>query len=210
MSTSHTSPSSERHHEHQHVRGEFHMARQEDLRLIQGKGHFTADTHYDDQLHMYVIRSMHAHALIKKLNLEAVKSAPGVVCVLTADDLAAHGGHELPHPVSLTSPAGVAQHVNKMPLLAKDRVRFVGQPIAFVVAKTAFEAQNASELADIEFEELQAVATVQEAIQPGAPMLFENAPGNVSVDFESGDRAKVEAAFASATFVSKVQINSQR
>ena len=210
MSASHTQPQDHSHHEHQHVRGEFHMARQEDLRLIQGKGHFTADTHYEGQLHMYVIRSMHAHALIKRLNLDAVKSAPGVVCVLTADDLAAHGGHELPHPVSLTSPAGVAQRVNKMPLLAKDRVRFVGQPIAFVVAQTAFEAQNASELADIEFEELQAVATVHEAIQPDAPLLFENAPGNVSVDFESGDRAKVEAAFASATFVSKVQVNSQR
>ena len=96
MSSHHTSPKSNHHHEHQHVKGEFHMARQEDLRLIQGKGHFTADTHYEGQLHMYVIRSMHAHAVIKRLNLDAVKSAPGVVCVLTADDLSAHGGHELP------------------------------------------------------------------------------------------------------------------
>jgi carbon-monoxide dehydrogenase large subunit len=210
MNSNHSTPNSKHAHEHQHVSGEFHMARQEDLRLIQGKGHFTADTHYEGQLHMHVIRSVHGHAKIKRLNLEAVKSAPGVVCVLTADDLAAHGGVELPHPVSLTSPQGVAQHVNKMPLLAKDRVRFVGQPIAFVVANSAFEAQNASELADIDFEELQAVASVHDAIQPGAPLLHDNAPGNVSVDFESGDRAKVEAAFANAAHVSTVQVNSQR
>lgn len=210
MSENLNSPHAQSHLERHALSAGLPLARQEDLRLIQGKGHFTADTHYEGQLHMHVIRSMHAHANIKRLNLEAVRLAPGVVCVLTAEDLLAHGGQELPHPVSLTSPAGVAQRVNKMPLLAKDRVRFVGQPIAFVIAQSAFEAQNASELADIEFEELQAVSSVQQALKPGAPVLFENAPDNISVDFESGDRSKVEAAFASATFVSQVQVNSQR
>ena len=131
------------------------FSRQEDLRLITGKGQFTADQSYPGMLHMVVIRSIHAHANIKSLDLSAVKSAPGVKMVLTQADLMAHGAQDLPHAVTLTSIAGEPQKINKMPVLAKDKVHFVGQPIAFVIAETSLQAQDASELAQIEFEVFQ-------------------------------------------------------
>ncbi len=186
------------------------FSRQEDLRLITGKGQFTADQSYPGMLHMVVIRSIHAHANIKSLDLSAVKSAPGVKMVLTQADLMAHGAQDLPHAVTLTSIAGEPQKINKMPVLAKDKVHFVGQPIAFVIAETSLQAQDASELAQIEFEVLDACSDVSSALKHEAPVLHKDMANNVSCVFSSGDKASVEQAFAIAKHTSQVCVNSQR
>ena len=185
-------------------------ARAEDHRLITGQGQFTADYQYPGMLHMHVIRSMHANARIQRMDLSAVSSAPGVRWVMTAQDIDAHGGQDLPNAVAVKDRHGEAQRVARMPVLARDSVRFVGQPIAMVIADSALQAQDAADLADIEFEVLDAVSTMDAALKPGAPVLHEASPDNVSAEFEAGDAAAVEAAFAKARYVSTVRVNSQR
>ena len=186
------------------------FSRQEDLHLITGQGKFTADQSYPGMLHMAVIRSVHAHAKILSMDLTAVKASPGVKLVLAHDDIVREGAQDLPHAVNLTSIDGEPQKINKMPVLAKHRVHFVGQPIAFVVAQTAYQAQDACELAQIEFEVLQACADVASTLANEAPVLHEAMANNVSCVFSSGDKASAEAAFAKAAHVSEVCVNSQR
>ncbi|MFM7570610.1 MAG: xanthine dehydrogenase family protein molybdopterin-binding subunit [Betaproteobacteria bacterium] len=194
-----------------HVAGQpIRYARREDHRLITGAGRFAADHLAPDMLHAYVIRSTHAHAWIRRCDLSAVASASGVRLVLTAADIEVDGPKELPNLMAVTSPDGAPQRVVLMPVLARDRVHFLGQPIAFVVADTADAAQDAAELALIDYEELAAVASFDEAIAPGAIALHPGVPGNLSVHYEAGDRAAVDAAFARATYVSRLKINSQR
>ena len=185
-------------------------ARTEDHRLITGQGQYTADVHYPGTLHLHVIRSMHAHARIVRMDLSAVAAAPGVRWVMSADDIDQHGGQDLPNAVSVKDRHGEAQRVARMPVLARDRVRFVGQPIAFVIADSAYQAQDAAELADIEFDSLPAASSVDAALSAGAPVLHEASPNNVSAEFEAGDRAAVEAAFAKAVHTSTLRVASQR
>ena len=185
-------------------------ARTEDHRLITGQGQYTADVQYPGMLHLHVIRSMHAHARIVRMDLSAVASAPGVKWVMTAQDIEAHGGQDLPNAVSVKDRHGQAQRVARMPVLARERVRFVGEPIAFVIAESAYQAQDAAELADIEFDLLPAAATVEAALAKDAPVLHEASPGNVSAEFEAGDRPAVEAAFAQAAHTSTLRVASQR
>ena len=187
-----------------------HFSRQEDLHLITGKGRFTADYHYPGMLYLNVIRSVHAHAIIKSIDLSAVRSSEGVELVLTHDDLKREGAQDLPHAVTLTSVTGEPQKINKMPVLAKGKVHFVGQPIAFVIAKTALQAQDAAELAQIDFEVLDACSDVSSTLREGAPILHEGMASNVSCVFSSGDLSSVEEAFSKAAHVSEVRVNSQR
>lgn len=185
-------------------------ARTEDHRLITGQGQYTADVHYPGMLHLHVIRSMHAHARIVRMDLSAVAAAPGVRWVMTAQDIDAHGGQDLPNAVSVKDRHGEAQRVARMPVLARDTVRFVGQPLAFVIADTAYQAQDAAELADIEFDILPAAASIDAALAAGAPVLHEASPTNVSAEFEAGNRAAVDAAFAQAAHTSTLRVASQR
>ena len=142
-------------------------ARTEDHRLITGQGQYTADVQYPGMLHLHVIRSMHAHARILRLDLSAVAAAPGVRWVMTAQDIEANGGQDLPNAVSVKDRHGEPQRVVRMPVLAHDTVRFVGQPIAFVIADTPYQAQDAAELADIEFDILPAAASIEAALAAG-------------------------------------------
>ena len=185
-------------------------ARTEDHRLITGQGQYTADVQYPGMLHLHVIRSMHAHARITRLDLSAVKTAPGVRWVMTAEDIDTNAGQDLPNAVSVKDRHGEPQRVARMPVLARDTVRFVGQPIAFVIADSAYQAQDAAELADLEFDILPAAASLDAALAVGAPVLHEASPHNVSAEFEAGDRASVEAAFAQADHTSTLRVVSQR
>ncbi len=185
-------------------------ARTEDHRLITGQGQYTADVQYPGMLHLHVIRSMHANARILRLDLSAVAAAPGVRWVMTAQDIDTHGGQDLPNAVSVKDRHGEPQRVARMPVLARDTVRFVGQPIAFVIADSAYQAQDAAELADLEFDILPAAASPEAALAAGAPVLHEASPRNFSAEFEAGDRAAVEAAFAQATHTSTLRVVSQR
>ena len=185
-------------------------ARREDHALVTGHGRYTADHAYPGMLHAYVIRSMHAHARIERIDLSAVTKAPGVVWVMTADDATALGAQDFPNVVAVEDINGQPQKVVRMPVLAKDTVHFVGQPIAMVLAETAGLAQDAAELAEIDYQPLEVAANVDVALATGSAQLHEAAPGNLSARFANGDRAAVEAAFKAARHVSRVRVASQR
>lgn len=186
-------------------------SRHEDLRLVTGTGRFTADWNLPGQLHAHVIRSDRAHARIVSIDLQAVREAPGVVAVLTADDVRAAGFGTIPSGAGpLTGRDGQPQRRAPMPVLAQDRVRFVGQPIALVVAESAQQARDAAEQAAIDYEDLPVAIGVEAALAPGAPQLHDEVPGNLSIDFGSGDAAAVEAAFAKAAHVTRLRVHSQR
>ncbi len=185
-------------------------ARREDHALVTGHGRYTADHVYPGSLHAYVIRSMHAHARITRADFSAAAQAPGVVWVMTADDAKALGAQDFPNAVAVEDINGQPQKVVRMPALAKGQVHFVGQPIAMVFAETAGLAQDAAELAEIDYEPMDAVASVDTALAAGSVQLHDAAPGNLSARFANGDRAAVEAAFKAAQHVSRVRVASQR
>ncbi len=187
-----------------------HYARREDHALVTGQGRYTADHQYPGTLHAFVLRSVHAHARITRMDLSAVAAAPGVHAVLAADDVAAFGAQPLANAFSAKGPEGQLQAVVQMPVLAKDRVHFAGQPLALVLADTAYQAQDAAELAEVDYELLDAVTTMGAARAPGAVTLHDTAPGNLSLRYAHGDAAAVEAAFAAAAHTSRMQVVSQR
>ncbi len=185
------------------------LLRKEDQRLITGQGQFTSDGAMAGSLHAVMVRSDHAHAHFKA-DWSQVRQAPGVVCVLTADEVAAAGFAELINAVTVKDAQDRPQVICRMPVLAASTVRYVGQPIAMVVAQTLEQAANAAELADIDYDSLPCVVTFEDATAPGAIQLHEAAAGNSSVLFENGDRAAVDAAFACAAMTSSVNVVSQR
>jgi aerobic carbon-monoxide dehydrogenase large subunit len=185
-------------------------ARHEDLRLVSGQGRYTADWNLPGQAYAFMIRSDRPHALIKSINLSAVRSAPGVLLVLSAADAAAAGFKSLPTGAPLVDKDGKDQKVAAMPLLASDKVVFVGQPIAMVIASSAQLAQDASELVAIDYDDLAPLASVEKALSTGVAAIHAHAPGNIAMDFEAGNAAAAEAAFAAAKFKTTHRIHSQR
>ena len=185
-------------------------SRHEDLRLVAGLGKYTADWNLPNQAYAHVIRSDRPHALIRSLDVSAVRGALGVLAVLTADDVKAAGAKTVPTGASLTDKDNQPQKIAGLPLLAEGKVRFVGQPIAMVIAESVRAAQDAAELVQIDYEDLPAVASVEQALAPGAAQLHDGIPGNLSLDFEAGDRAATDAAFKAARFTTRHRIHSQR
>ncbi|MGE0313283.1 MAG: xanthine dehydrogenase family protein molybdopterin-binding subunit [Lautropia sp.] len=185
-------------------------SRQEDPRLVTGTGRFTADWHFDGQVHAAVVRSDRAHARLLSIDTSAARAAPGVLLVLTADDVAAAGFGDVPSGPALKGANDTPQRKAPMPLLARERVRFVGQPIAMVVAQTAALARDAAEQVAVAYEDLPAVIGPAAAARGDAAQLHESVPGNLAMRFESGDRAAVDAAFARARRTSRLRIASQR
>lgn len=184
--------------------------RHEDLRLITGAGRFTADWNLEHQCHMAVFRSSHAHARLLTVDTAAARDADGVLLVLTAADITAAQYRALPSGPDINGINESVIQKGEMPVLAIDRVRFSGQPIAVVVAQTAMLAQDACDLIKVEYEPLAAVAGVIEATDTEAPQIHPNAKENRSLTFESGDRNAVEKAFASAARTASVAVRSQR
>lgn len=197
MTTSQATP-----HEHK-------LSRQEDYKLVTGQGSYTADVHYPGMLHAYVIRSMYAHARITRMDLSAVAAATGVHRVIAAQDVLAFGANPLPNALAVKDTHGEPQKVVRMPVLARDKVHFVGQPIAMVIADSVDLAQDAAELADIEFEVLTAAADIETALTQQDP-LHEGVPHNLSARFQAGDQAATDQAFQNATHTSRLKVVSQR
>ena len=185
-------------------------ARHEDLRLVSGQGRYAADWNLPGQAYAYMIRSDRPHALLKSLDLSAVRAAPGVLLVLSADDVVAAGFKSLPTGAPLVDKDGKDQKVAAMPVLASGKVCFVGQPIAMVIASSAKLAQDASELAMIDYDDLPPLASVAKALSGGAATIHPQAPGNIALDFEAGNAAAADAAFAAAKFKTTHRIHSQR
>src|SRR5262245_22291700 len=179
------------------------VSRFEDPRLIRGGGRYTDDIKLAGMAHGVVLRSPHAHAKIKSIDVAAAKSAPGVLAVLTATDVKAAGYGDLPVPAGLKRRDGSAMYRPRYPILAEDRVRWVGDYVAFVVAETIPQAQDAAELIKVDYGELPAITSTAEAPRPGAPRVWEDCPDNICFVELIGDKDAVEAAFSRAAHAVK-------
>ncbi len=186
------------------------VPRTEDPRLLTGGGRYTDDLALPGMLHATLVRSTVAHGILRRVDIEAARAAPGVRLVLTGADLLAAGYGTLPCVVPLTSRDGRPMIVPPFPALATDRVRWVGQPIAMVVAETATAARDAAELVRVEIEPLPAVVDVEAALAPGAPRLFPEMPDNVAFDWWWGPQEEVERAIATARHVTRVRLHNNR
>ena len=184
--------------------------RREDARLLTGRGRYTADWNLPGQLYAFFLRSDHAHAEIVSIDAKAAAARPGVHAVLTGADYAASGWKSLPGGVAYEGVGGQKQKKPFWPALAQNKVHYVGQPVALVVAESPALAQDASEDIAIEYRDLPAAVGFEAATRAGAPQLHEDIPGNMGFEYESGDRAAVEAAFAGAALRSRLTMRSQR
>jgi carbon-monoxide dehydrogenase large subunit len=186
------------------------LSRNEDLRLVTGRGRYTSDWNLPGQLYAHVLRSDRAHAAIRSVDTASALQAPGVVKILTANDVRAAGYGDVPAGAPTKGADGQDHVKHALPLLATNRVRFVGQPVAMVIADSARAAQDAAEQIMVDYDELPAVAGMQAARAPGAPLVHDSVSGNLSLLFEAGDAAAVNAAFARAAHVTTLDMHSQR
>jgi len=186
------------------------VRRKEDDTLVRGKGKYTDDFALPRQAYAWMVRSSHAHGVIKGVDTASARAMPGVLGVWTGADLA--GANYKPFicglPLKNRDGSPLLQ-TNRMPL-ATDKVRFVGDPVAFVVAETLAQARDAAEAVALDIDPLPAVTDAAEAAKPGAPQLYDHIPNNVALDFHYGDTAKIDAAFASAAHVTKLDIVNTR
>src|SRR3954466_7842746 len=182
--------------------------RREDPRLLKGEGRYTADWNFQDQLYGAFLRSDRAHARIASLSTEVASRMPGVVRVFTGEDVAYL--KTTPPQVKYPGRGGVHLKVPERPTLARDRVRYVGQEVALVVASSPAAAQDAAEAIEIDYEELPVVVDGAEALKEGAPLLHESVPGNLAFDYEYGNEAAAEEALAKAAHVTRLTLDSTR
>jgi aerobic carbon-monoxide dehydrogenase large subunit len=186
------------------------VRRKEDARFLSGHGSYTDDINRPGQLYAFVRRSDRPHAKIRSIDTSAAATAPGVVAVYTGADMAAENIGGLPCGWQIHSKDGSPMKEPPHPVLAVDKVRHVGDPIAVVVAETKQAAKDASEQIVIDYEDLPAVASLRDAIAPGAALVHDDAPGNICYDWHIGDKAVVDAAFAKAAKVVKLDLTNNR
>jgi len=179
------------------------VSRFEDPRLLRGGGRYIDDIKLPGMAHGVVVRAQRAHAKILSLDIEAAKAAPGVLAVLTAADIKAAGWSDLPVPGGHKRRDGSPMYKPRYPILAEDTVRWVGDCVAFVVAETLAQAQDAAEMIAVDYEDLPAVVSTAQAAASGAPRVWEECPDNVCFVELVGDKAKTDAAFAQAAHVVK-------
>ena len=184
------------------------VRRKEDLRFVSGHGHYTDDINRPGQLHAYLRRSDRPHAKIVSIDARAALAAPGVVAVYTGEDFVNIGG--LPCGWLIHNKDGSPMAEPKHPVLAHGKVRHVGDPIAVVIAETKQQAKDAAELLDIELEDLPSVAQLADAVKQDAPLVHDEAPGNVCYDWHIGDKAAADAAFAQAAHVVRLDLTNNR
>ena len=185
------------------------VVRKEDVRFLTGRGRYVDDLELPDQARAALLRSPVAHARIVSIDASAARAAPGVLAVYTGADVAGRLV-DLPRAIPVENADGSEPAPVVHPHLARDRVRFVGQGVAFVVAETKAQAADAAELIEAEYEELPAVVDGEAALAEGAPQLHEAAPGNRAYAWEIGDAAETDAAFARAAHVTRVKVRNQR
>ena len=186
------------------------VLRTEDPRLLMGRGRFTDDLTLPRQTYAHVLRSPHANADIRSIDVSAAFAAPGVLTVLTGADAEADGLGAFVAEDGLANRDGSAPFSPPHPMLARDRVLYVGQPVAFVVAESLPQALDAAELIRIDYEALPSVTDTAGALLPAAPRLWPDAPGNIALDWEEGDAAATQAAFAAAAHIASVELLNNR
>jgi carbon-monoxide dehydrogenase large subunit len=185
--------------------GEFALGqavpRFEDPRLLRGGGRYVDDMVLPRMAFGHVLRSPHAHARIRSIDATSAKAAPGVLAVLTGADWEASGWGDLPSASGNKRRDGSPAYRPRYPALVKDRVRWVGDYVAFVVAEKAYQAADAAELIQVEYEPLPAIVSTEDAIKPGAPRVWDDSSDNISFVYLEGDKAATDAAFARAAHV---------
>ena len=184
------------------------VKRKEDARFLTGTGQYTDDVSLARQTHAYFLRSPHAHAKIRGIDTAKARQAPGVVAIYTGADL--EGVNGLPCGWLITSVDGTPMKEPPHPVLAKDKVRYVGDAVAMVIAETRDQAKDAAEQIDVDYDVLPAVVNVVEALKPGAPQVHDEAPGNTCYTWSIGDKATNDAAFARAAHVTKLDLVNNR
>ncbi|MFN3891332.1 MAG: xanthine dehydrogenase family protein molybdopterin-binding subunit [Beijerinckiaceae bacterium] len=186
------------------------LRRKEDPRLLQGRGAYTDDVNVGGQFWAAFLRSPHPHADILSLDTEAARAAPGVVAVFTAGDLDADGVPDMPCEVELSDLSGAPMWKPMRPILARGRVRFVGECVALVVARTPAQAREAADLVAVEWSALDSVADARDAVRPGAPAVWPELGHNVPVHWQNRDSAEADAAMAGAVWRVNVSIVNNR
>ena len=177
------------------------VTRIEDWRFLSGQGRFLDDLALSGIAYAHMLRAPHAHALIRSIDASKARAAPGVLAVLTGGDLDADAIGSIP-PLGIPPGwGGAGAFLTAWPPLVKDRCRYVGEVVAVVVAETPHLAQDAAGIVAVDYEPLSAVVSVGEAAKDGAPPVWDDAPGNQSFQFELGDKAAAQAAFANAAHV---------
>jgi carbon-monoxide dehydrogenase large subunit len=184
--------------------------RLEDDRLLAGKGRFSDDREFPGEAWLVVLRSPHAHAKIASADLQACRQAEGVLAAWTMADLRADGVGHIPFPPAFKRADGSPMAAPPRTPLAEDVVRYVGQPVVAVVAQTRAQAQDAAELAVVEYEDLPCVTDALAAAAPGAPLVWPEASGNIAAEAVYGDSAATEKAFAEAAHVTTLELHNQR
>ncbi|MBI3376392.1 MAG: xanthine dehydrogenase family protein molybdopterin-binding subunit [Betaproteobacteria bacterium] len=178
-----------------------HKGRLEDARMLKGEGRYVADWNLPGQAWGHFLRSDRPHAKILSIDASRALAMAGVIAVFTGEDEKAAGFQALPAAAPMKGRGGAELLKPPRGALALDRVRYVGEALALVLAESAAIAQDASELVEVDYEDLPAVVDALDALAPGAPLLHDGVPGNLALDFVGGDEAATNAAFAKAARV---------
>jgi len=184
------------------------VPRLEDPMLVRGHGRYTDDVSLPGQAHGVMVRSRNAHGIIRGIDTKAASQMPGVLAVYTGADLRDYG--PLKCIVALNNRDGSPLKKPRRDVLAVNRVRYVGDPIACVIAETLAQAKDAADAIMIDIEPLPAVVSAEEAARDGAPRLYDDVPGNVALDYHYGDAEAVKAAFARAAHVTRLKLLNSR
>jgi carbon-monoxide dehydrogenase large subunit len=186
------------------------VRRVEDARLLQGQGRYTDDISLPGQAYAHILRSPHAHAAIKSIDVKAAKAMPGVLAVLTGQDIAADKLDYIHCKVDYKNRDGSEMVKPPRPTLAQGKVRFVGDPVVLVVAETQAQARDAAEAVEVEYDPLPAVTGTAEALKPGAPQVWPEIKGNLVLDWQMGDEAAADAEFKRAKRVVRLDLVNNR
>jgi carbon-monoxide dehydrogenase large subunit len=186
------------------------VPRKEDPVLLRGEGRYSDDLNLPGQAYAVMVRSNAAHGVIRSIDTEAAKSMPGVLAVLTGRDLIAAGLGDMPSGMSFKMRDGGDMPKPAQPILTTDKVRFVGDPVAVVIAETARQAKDGAEAVFVDIDMLPAVTDAAAAAGLGAPLVHDGTQGNVILDFHHGDGAAVAAAFAGAAHVTRLKVRNSR
>ena len=185
------------------------VRRREDVRFVTGRGCYTNDIDVPGQAHAAFVRSDHAHGTLRGVNIEAAMKMPGMVGILTGNDLLRAGvgfirriplkGFELGKTLDTPRPG-----------LAQGRVRYVGEPVALVIAETAAQAADAASVVSVDVEPLPCVTGVEDAVTAGAPTIWSDAPNNIAIQWQSGSTDSIDAVFAEAAHVTRMKLVNTR
>ena len=186
------------------------VSRTEDQYLLRGKGRYTDDVNLPGQAQAYFLRSPVAHGILRSIDTTPAKKLAGVLAVYTSQHLTTVGYGPLPCIVTLKNRDGSDLRKPENHALAVERVRYVGQPIAAIIAETVEQARDAAEAIKLEIDALDVIDNVEAAASKDAPQIWPEAPGNVCLDFENGDQAAVDAAFANSAHISQLKIVNNR